>query len=74
MSRQMGEKEGNFRLICGRNGIAALMGLLRDKDQRDGPRRLRAKRIIPDPSINIMHEGSGTLATRKPPAEFDGPM
>jgi hypothetical protein len=29
MSRQMGEKEGNFRLICGRNGIAALMGLFR---------------------------------------------
>ena len=42
------------------------MGLLREKDQRDDQRRLRAKRIIPDPSINIMHEGSGTLATRKP--------
>ena len=76
MGRPTQEKEGTFRLICGRNGIAALMGLLSDKDQRDDPRRLRAKRIIPDPSMNIIHEGSGTLATRKPTPLFElaGPM
>ena len=71
-----------FRLFSAFGGSFVLRNLTsglkgkgqRDKDQRDDPRRLRAKRIIPDPSINIMHEGSGTLATRKPMlvAEIDG--
>ena len=34
MGRPTREKEGNFRLICGRNGIAALMGLFRSMATR----------------------------------------
>ena len=43
----------------------------RRRNQRAARRRLLPRAIIAALAINIMHEGSGTLATRKPTPPFE---